>query len=76
MEISQDEVVSGLEAAALWVWRNLDSSELTVRKIRTRAEEELGFAEGFFLKETWRQMSKKIIKDAVVSSFSSDGEDT
>lgn len=39
----------------------------SVNKVRRRVEEKLGLEDGFFTSETWKQKSKTIIKEQVVS---------
>jgi hypothetical protein len=43
-----------------------DREQLTVKKVRTAAEEELDLDTGFFLSPEWKDKSKNIIKDHVV----------
>lgn len=39
----------------------------SVNKVRRLVEEKLGLEDGFFTSETWKQKSKTIIKEQVVS---------
>lgn len=39
----------------------------SVNKVRRHVEEKLGLENGFFTSETWKQKSKTIIKEQVVS---------
>lgn len=43
---------------------NID--ELTVKRVRTRAEEQLGLSAGFLKSIDWKQKSRDIIVEAVV----------
>ena len=46
-----------------------NTDDLTVNRVRTRAEEALGLEAGFFNSSSnWKQKSKDTIKEAVVSS--------
>ena len=46
------------------------TDDLTVKRIRTRAEKELGLEEGFFKTDpSWKQKSQEQIWDAVVFIF-------
>jgi hypothetical protein len=45
-----------------------NTDDLTVKRVRTRAEEALGLEAGFFNKPDWKQKSKDTIVEAVVSS--------
>lgn len=47
-----------------------NSDDLTVKRVRTRAEEALGLEAGFFNNPEWKQKSKDTIVEAVVSSLS------
>jgi hypothetical protein len=44
-----------------------DREQLSVKKVRIAAEEELDLDTGFFLSPEWKEKSKTIIKDYVVS---------
>lgn len=45
----------------------LDPDTTSVNKVRRHVEEQLGLDEGFFAGDNWKQSSKEIIKEYVVS---------
>lgn len=47
-----------------------DPDTTSVNKVRKHVEEELDLEEGFFTGETWKQRSKELIKEHVVSDDS------
>lgn len=48
-----------------------DRESLTIRFVRNKVEEKLGFEEGFLLRDEWKALSKQIIKEYVVSRATS-----
>ena len=48
------------------IFRSDDRDALTVRLVRTKVEEGLNLGEGFLVQSTWKERSKKIIKDSTV----------
>lgn len=44
-----------------------NDDELTVKRVRTRAEKDLGLDEGLLKTSAWKDKSAKTIQDAVVS---------
>ena len=47
----------------------LDPDSLTVKKVRTQVESDLGLEDGFFTSEDWKDKSKALIKDWAVSEL-------
>jgi hypothetical protein len=43
-----------------------DRPSLTVKNVRTQAEQKLGLEEGFFVQDMWKERSKKLIKSYAV----------
>lgn len=67
MAPSEREIVDGIYAAI----KNLHSSDpdtLTVRNVRNKAEADLRLETGLLSNESWKDKSKKIIKDYAVCS--------
>lgn len=64
---SDDVIETTLRRMVFDVWSTEKFEELTVRRIRGKAEKALGLDEGFFKgDERWKVKSDQIIKDEVV----------
>ena len=52
------------------LWKAQKLEDLTIKKVRAAAEEELDLEDGWFKgEEDWNEKSKELIKNAVVRSF-------
>jgi hypothetical protein len=64
---SEASIANKLRDIVIDIHRTGKSDDLTVKRIRARAETELGLDEGFFKTDaSWKQKSQDQIKDAVV----------
>lgn len=46
-----------------------NTDDLTVKRVRTRAEQQLDLSAGFLKSSEWKQKSQDVIVEAVVSSY-------
>jgi hypothetical protein len=60
-------IVRAIRDVVISIYKSGRTDDLTVRTVRERAEEELGLSGGFLKNEAWKQKSKDVIKEAVVS---------
>ena len=58
-----------LRGAVQEIYRSGVLEELTVKRVRTAAEEDLELQDGFFKRDTWKERSKRIIELEAVSSL-------
>ena len=66
MAPSESELVLQLKSSVKTFFVS-DRDQLTVKKVRSAVEEELDLETGFFLSPEWKDKSKQIIKEHVVS---------
>lgn len=66
-DLPSDAAISNtLRDVVLAIHKSGKHEDLTVKRVRTRAEQELGLADGFFkTHETWKQKSNDVIVEAV-----------
>lgn len=68
---SEAAIASKLRDTVIAIHKSGKDEDLTVKRVRARAEKELGLEEGFFkTNSTWKQKSQELIVDAVVRSWS------
>jgi hypothetical protein len=71
---SEATITNKLRDIVIAIHKSGKTDDLTVKRVRARAEHELGLDEGFFKTDaSWKQKSQKAIVDAVVGS--SNGHD-
>lgn len=63
---SDRDLELALRHAVQVVYRTGDLEQLTVKRMRKAAEEELDLQEGFFKEPVWKDRSKAIIENEVV----------
>jgi hypothetical protein len=64
---SEAAISTRLRDIVISIHKSGKSDDLTVKRVRARAEKELGLDEGFFKTDsTWKHKSQKVIVDAVV----------
>lgn len=67
MPLSDKALTSALHKTVRDVFHSDEKDQLSVRSIRTKVEEEYDLGEGFLNEGKWKDKSKGIIKDEVVS---------
>lgn len=67
---SKKQLADGLAQTVRQMYAADEREALTVNVVRTRTEEKLGLDSGFFKDDAWKNESKQIIKETVVSSSS------
>ena len=65
---SEPTLIQALLDAVTHIYEHGNKDELTIKRVRARAEQENALSEGFFGKGYWRAKSKVIIYEAVVSA--------
>lgn len=66
---SEAAITSKLRDIVIAIHKSGNTDDLTVKRVRARAEKELGLDEGFFKSDaSWKDKSQKAIVDAVVGS--------
>lgn len=69
---SEAAISNKLRDVVVAIHKTGKTEELTVKRVRARAEKELGLDEGFFkTNSSWKQKSQDAIVEAVVSSHGS-----
>jgi hypothetical protein len=64
---SEQAIATKLRDIVIAIHKSGKSDDLTVKRVRARAAQELGLDEGFFKTDsTWKEKSQKAIVDAVV----------
>jgi len=64
---SEATIATKLRDTVIAIHKSGKDDDLTVKRVRARAEKELGLEEGFFkTNSTWKQKSQELIVDAVV----------
>ena len=64
---SEANISNKLRDIVIAIHKSGKSEDLTVKRVRARAEKELALDEGFFKTDsTWKEKSQKVIVDAVV----------
>jgi len=66
MAPTKKALTEALRAAVTHAYHH-DRDTLTVKRIRTKVEQNLNLDEGFFLEPAWKDQSKQIITSQVVS---------
>lgn len=67
---SSEELAQALRDATIQLYQAGNLAELTVRRVRTEAEKQLGLEAGFFKNDPeWGDKSKKLIREEVVCSM-------
>lgn len=56
----------GLRDAVIAIHKSGKEDDLTVKRVRARAEQNLYLPDGFFKSEEWKQKSNDLIREAVV----------
>jgi len=51
------------------IYKSGNTDDLTVKRVRARAEAKLGLPDGFFKHEDWKQKSQELIHEAVVRIY-------
>ena len=67
MAPSEKAIIDGIYAAIKAI-HSADPETLTVRNVRNKTEADLGLEAGILSNESWKDKSKKIIKDYAVCS--------
>lgn len=68
---SDAQIASKLRDVVIAIHKSGKTDDLTVKRVRARAEKELGLDDGFFKRDaSWKDRSQKTIVDAVVGSSS------
>jgi hypothetical protein len=67
---SEATISQKLRDVVISIHKTGKEEDLTVKRIRARAEKELSLPEGFLKNAAWKQKSQETIGDAVVSVFS------
>lgn len=67
---------SALEDAVRSIFDSDERERLSVNYVRQVAEKKLGLEDGFFKTEDWKERSKEVAKNAVVSAGSSPSSHT
>lgn len=69
--VTDEKLEQALRQAVTTVYENGDLDNLTVKRMRIAAEEDLGLDAGFFKEGKWKDKSKRIIEqEAVCASLS------
>lgn len=69
---SEAAITNKLRDIVIAIHKSGKTDDLTVKRVRARAEKELGLDEGFFKTDaSWKEKSQKTIVDAVVGNSSS-----
>jgi hypothetical protein len=68
---SEASITRALRDVVISIHTSGNSDDLTVKRVRTRAEEELGLPAGFFKNHDWKQKSHELIHEAVVCTHGS-----
>lgn len=67
---SEATISNKLRDTVIAIHKSGNAADLTVKRVRARAEKELGLDEGFFKTDSiWKQKSQTEIVDAVVSIY-------
>jgi hypothetical protein len=67
---SEDTITQKLRDVVIAIHKTAKPEDLTVKRVRVRAEKELSLPDGFLKKDSvWKQKSQDIIRDAAVSAY-------
>lgn len=63
---SEATISRTLRDVVVAIYKSGKEEDLTTKRVRARAETELGLSDGFFKQPEWNQKSKTLIMEAVV----------
>ena len=67
VDIPTEATISrALRDVVISIHKSGNTDDLTVKRVRARAEQQLGLPGGFLKSEDWKQKSQSLIHDAVV----------
>jgi hypothetical protein len=66
---SEAAISRALRDVVVSIHKSGKEDDLTVKRVRTRAEDKLRLPNGFFQHEDWKQKSKELILEAVVCIY-------